>query len=183
MISAIPVVATDWKLFIHTSLNPKQYKQQSLTIAYYQVCQTARFMGLDRFVMLEDDLQITDRDGFIDRMIYREEFDLCYLTRTRHNQEGAKTSPHNDLFDKVNSNWWETPATLWSAKFAERFIDHIEAKTNEGLWLGHIDHELDKLNQTGEFMFLGSTKQVAIGLSSTEQTVIPTEGSIYLDTL
>lgn len=175
-----PILAPDWKMFRHTSLNQKQYKHMSLTLAYYQICQTAVFQELDKFIIIEDDLHVVD-ESLLQELISNPpgDFDLCYLTRTDHNRESAVTKPYNTNFERVASNWWETPITMWTARFAQKFIKHIEAKLEEGLWLGHIDHELVKLCETS--VFYGSIHQTAIGLSNIDQSLMDYAGSISME--
>lgn len=163
----IPILATDWRFFTHTSLNDKQYKQQSLTMAYYTACQTAIFMQIDEFMIFEDDVCVTSK-FILDELLIQlpEDFDLCYLSRTRHNIESAVLTPYDEVFSRVKGNYWETPATVWNIYFAEAFITHIESKINHGLWIGHIDHELMKMNELGLFKFYAPNEQIVIGLSS-----------------
>jgi len=180
----IPILAPDWKMFKHTDLNPKQYKQQSLTLAYYQACQTAVFMEVDYFTIVEDDIEFTSVTPLGCDGPPPEGWDLIFATRTNHNQESAETEDINHVdYDRVISNWWETPFTRWSISFANEFIDHIEAKLEQGLWLGHVDHELMKLCETGKYKFYGSKHKTAIGLSNTDQDVMDKAGSINLDVI
>lgn len=179
-----PVLAPDWKMFTHTDLNPKQYKQQSLTLAYYQICQTAVFLELEDFIVMEDDIQIMDPDRLFDLAVWMpENFDLVYLTRTDHNHRSAETQPHDEYFDKVIRNYWETPITAWSISFAKKFINHIQSKLESGLWLGHIDHELLQLCETKKYYFYAAKDKIAVGLSNIEQSVMSKEGSITLDVI
>jgi hypothetical protein len=177
-----PVLAPDWKMFEHTDLNPKQYKQQSLTLAYYQICQTAMFLELDDYVVLEDDVKIVHPDQVFDALVQMpEDFDLCYLTRTTHNQESAETTYHDQNFDRVHANYWETPITAWSQHFAQKFVEWIQNKLQNGLWLGHIDHELLQMNDTGKYSFFAVRDMIAVGLSNSDQSEMSKEGSITFD--
>lgn len=181
-IDVFPILATDYNLFKHTDLNTAQYKQQSLTMAYLTACQTAVYLGIDQFTIFEDDVKVIDPNQLDMTMLnYPDQFDLCYLTETDHNQKSAKTYTVDENWQKILGNWWETPATLWSIRFAKVFIHHIENKIKSGLWLGHVDHELMKLCESGEFNFFGSRHRTCIGLSNSEQTEMSVEGSIHLD--
>lgn len=163
----IPVLAVDWKLFRHTNLNPEQYKQQSLTLAYYTACQTAVFADMEEFIIFEDDVQVSSNlllVQYLDSLPH--DFDLVYLSRTKHNIEGGVTKPYSDHYSIVVSNYWETPATFWSIEFAKKFIDYIENKLESGLWLGHIDHELMKILKESKPRFYCLNEQIIIGLSS-----------------
>ena len=179
-----PILAPDRDMFKHTTLNPKQYKQQSLTLAYFQAAQTALFLGLDDYVVLEDDVLISHENELFDLEVFMpENFDLVYLTRTKHNSESAEVLPYDQYFDIVVGNYWETPITAWSIKFAKEFIAHVQSKLKESLWLGHIDHELMKLCETKKYYFYASKQQVALGLSNVEQSEMSKEGSIHLDVI
>lgn len=177
-----PVLAPNWKIFKYTNLSPEQYKQQSLTLAYYQICQTAVFNQDFQFVIIEDDLIITSLFKFT-KLIAREpdDVDLCYLSLTKHNQESAIVEPHDRLWNKVKANYWETPATLWTIEMAQKFIDHIEKKLESGLWLGHIDHELLQMHETLKLNYYCPVEQCCFGLSSEPEKakgIISLEGSI-----
>jgi len=179
----IPILAPDWKMFRHTGLNDKQYKQQSLTLAYYQIAQTALFLNLKEFTIMEDDLNITDWK-MLDELYENipEHFDVCYLTRTDHNIASAMVKEYSHHFSKIVNNWWETPITHWSERFARNFVFHIEQKLEEGLWLGHVDHELLQINYKGSVNFYGSNFQIAQGISTSKQPgLIGFEGSICND--
>lgn len=163
----IPILAVDWKLFQYTNLNSKQYKHQSLTLAYYTACQTAVFADMEEFIIFEDDVQITSNmllDQYLDSLPH--DFDLVYLAYTKHNAEGAITKPYNEYYATVIANYWETPATLWSIDFAKKFIQYIESKLEKGLWLGHIDHELLKILTEQRPKYYCLTEPLVIGLSS-----------------
>jgi len=178
-----PILAPDYRLFLHIGLTDQQSKHQSLTMAYNQVCQTAIFMGLDNFIVVEDDLKILDMDTLYESLRQSNlphDFDLCYLTKTTHNQS-AITKAYNKHFRRIQSNWWETPITLWSQDFAKTFCQHMEQKTSVGLWLGHIDHELVQMNEKGAKMY-GATYQTCIGLSNSPQNEMSLEGSITVST-
>lgn len=99
-----PILATDWRIFEYSTLKPQQYKHQSLTLAYYQICQTAVFSQQSQFVIVEDDLTITNLRKFLELIMFEpEDLHLCYLSLTKHNQESAYTEPHNHLwFKKTN---------------------------------------------------------------------------------
>ena len=178
------ILAPDWKMFKHTELNPEQYKHQSLTLAYYQACQTAFFFNADPFVIIEDDLKITHFGNFehISRYdVMPNDAHLCYLSLTKHNQESAIVEPHDHLWNKVKANYWETPATLWTIEMAQKFIDHIEKKLEKGLWLGHIDHELMKMHMEQKLNFYCPVEQCCFGLSSEPEKakgIISLDGSI-----
>lgn len=136
-------------------------------------------------MIIEDDCFINNRlELDIATAIPPDGFDLVYLTSTDHNKTAAITQEHDWRLFKVVSNWWETPVTLWSGKFADSFISYIEQKLNVSLWLGHIDHELMKLNETGNFAFYGVRENLADGLSSSRSKApesISFDGSISDD--
>lgn len=180
--SVYPILAPNWKMFKHTNLSPEQYKQQSLTLAYYQICQTAVFNQDFQFVIIEDDLIIINLAKFSELITY-EPYDmhLCYLSLTKHNQESAIIEPHDHLWNKVLANYWETPATLWTIEMAKKFIDHIEKKLETGLWLGHIDHELMKMHLEMKLNYYCPVEQCCFGLSSEPEKakgIIDLKGSI-----
>lgn len=163
----VPIMASDWRMFKHTNLNEAQYKQQSLTLAYYTSCQTAVFCDLEEFMILEDDVHIYNKflfDSALESLPH--DFDLVYLAYTKHNAEGAITKPYNEYYATVIANYWETPATLWSIDFAKKFIQYIESKLEKGLWLGHIDHELLKILTEQRPKYYCLTEPLVIGLSS-----------------
>lgn len=175
------IIATDWKMYRHTNLSPQQYKQQSLTLAYYQACQMAVYDDLYQFVIIEDDIQISDILLFNDLVDDHFEFDLCYLSLTKHNKESAIVEPYNNLWNKIVANYWETPATLWTIEMAKKFIHHIEKKLETGLWLGHIDHELMKMHTELKLNYYCPVEQCCYGLSSEPEKakgVIDLTGSI-----
>ncbi len=175
------ILSTDWKMFKHTNLSPEQYKQQSLTLAYYQACQMAIYDDSYQFVIVEDDLQIDNMDLFRELIDSVFEFNLCYLSLTKHNQESAIVEPHNHLWNKVIANYWETPATLWTIEMAQLFINHIEKKLEKGLWLGHIDHELMKMHVEQKLNYYCPVEQCCFGLSSEPEKakwIIDLTGSI-----
>lgn len=158
------ILATDWRLFTYAGLTETEAKHQSLTLAYRQCAQTALLFNIDYYLVIEDDLHVIDPFELrsnIDNL--PEPFDLCYLTRTEHNRLSGYTKSHCNHFEQVIAHWWETPITAWSKRFAQRFEDHISHKLTEKLWLGHIDHELLKLNQGFHF---GSIHKTAVGLST-----------------
>jgi len=183
-ITYTPILAPDYRLF-RWHLDETQLKHQSLTLAYYQISQTAIFENLSQYAVIEDDVNLIPQFKlamFNLQNSLPEDYDFCYLTQTEHNKEAAITSPVNDYICKVESNWWETPLTLWSRKFAEAFREHISEKLDQELWLGHIDHELVKLNATGKFQMYGATQNTANGLSSArhlqQAQLIDFQGSI-----
>lgn len=178
-ISYFPILATDWRMYEHTTLSPAQYKHQSLTLAYYQACQTAVFLGLKEFMIFEDDILVKDRLELY-HVIHNppKYFDICFLTRTEHNKIAAETIPYDSAYDLIKGNWWETPATMWSEKFARTFIHHIHSKLHGQLWLGHIDDIINDFIKAGAGYFFGAKAQTIIGLSNTEQDIISREGSI-----
>jgi len=177
-----PVLAIDYNLFKHTNLLPEQYKHQSLTLAYYQICQTAVFSQQSQFVIIEDDLNITNLRKFLELIMFEpDDIHLCYLALTKHNQESAYTEPHNHLWNKIIANYWETPATLWTIEMAQLFIDWIEKKLESGLWLGHIDHELLQMHTSLKLNYYCPVEQCCYGLSSEPEKakgIISLEGSI-----
>jgi len=181
-VNFIPVLAPDWRLFKYTDLKPDQYKHQSLTLAYYQICQTAVFSQQSQFVIVEDDLNITNLRKFLELIMFEpDDIHLCYLALTKHNQESAYTEPHNHLWNKIIANYWETPATLWTIEMAQLFIDWIEKKLESGLWLGHIDHELLQMHETLKLNYYCPVEQCCYGLSSEPEKakgIISLEGSI-----
>lgn len=176
-INYIPVMALDWQMFRYTDLTESQYKHQSLTLAYYQIAQTAMFQDIQHYTVMEDDLNVID--WAIMKQQFPKDFDLCYLTMTDHNKEAAQVEPYSPHFNRIIGNWWETPITEWSLKFATRFVEHIQFKLSHSLWLGHIDHELIKLNRGHHY---GSTRQMAVGLSTNKESgIISLVGSISGD--
>lgn len=177
-----PVLATDTRILSHTAIKTEKIKHQSLTMAYYTICQTAIFLKLEDFTILEDDLLIVKKDELHDLFVLMpEDFDLCYMTRTDHNNRSAKTKPYNEHWDTVVANWWETPITTWSNKFAHDFCAHIQNKLKDGIWLGHIDHELVQMVNTRRYKIYGAVTQTAIGLSNVKQVEMSKEGSITSD--
>jgi len=147
----------------------------SLTHAYIQTLSTALFQGNeDRFMIMEDDVSfLPDSASLIEAIIndLPEDFDLCYLTKTDANG-GAVVTDYSDNLSRIVSNWWETPLTLWSRKFAIDFLKYCEWKIANGS-IGNIDHEILKL-VTGEtlwpdakqYAFYGSKHLTAFGLST-----------------
>ena len=177
------ILATDWKMFKHSKLLREQYKQQSLTLAYYQACQLAIFNNHFRFVIIEDDLKIDYfiRFSTLARFLPPNDAHLCYLALTAHNFESAIVEPYNRWWNKVVANYWETPATLWTIEMAKKFIHHIEKKLETGLWLGHIDHELMKMHTELKLNYYCPVEQCCYGLSSEPEKakgVIDLTGSI-----
>jgi len=150
-------------------------KQLSLTQGYIQALSTALFEGnQDKFMIMEDDVSFLPESlPVIDTMISElpDDFDICYLTRTEANR-GAKVTDYSDNLSRIVSNWWETPLTLWSRKFALHFLEYAECKISQGS-IGNIDHELNKNNE-GETLwpdaepcyFYGSKHLTALGLST-----------------
>lgn len=178
-LSYYPILAPDYNLFKHTQIEQNQFKRQSLTLAYYQTCQTAIFQGHERFIIMEDDCHIYDDTKLIRSLDYiPPDAALCYLTRTEHNRLSAKTVACNEFFDLINSNWWETPITLWTDFFAHYFISYISRKITESPWLGNIDHELVKITESGLFKVYGAVHKTVIGMSNTDQIMMSKEGSI-----
>lgn len=157
-----PILATDWRVYTHCGLSEHKAKHLSLALAYYQIAQTAHFEGLSRYIVVEDDICFQKT---FPTPIAPGDFDLIYLTKTSHNQH-AVTQAYDADYALIKSNWWETPITLWSAAFAGEFIAWVRAKLQQGLWLGNIDHILMQMNDTGKYRFYGSTRKVAVGLSS-----------------
>lgn len=166
------VIAPDWRIFQHTSLNPEQYRQQSLTLAYYNICHRQLFWGSNTFVICEDDLHFFDFNQFIasvhdfDSSFHKYVAEFAYLSLTDANIEGAQTAPVNDNWNRVQGNYWETPATIWTQKMARIFVDYISKKLELNLWLGHIDHELQKIMIEQKLTYLCPTTQFSAGLSS-----------------
>jgi hypothetical protein len=177
-----PILATDWRIFEYSTLKPQQYKHQSLTLAYYQICQTAVFSQQSQFVIIEDDLNITNLRKFLELIMFEpDDIHLCYLALTKHNQEAAEVEPYNHLWNKVKANYWETPATLWTIEMAQKFIEWIEKKLEKGLWLGHIDHELLQMHETLKLNYYCPVEQCCYGLSSEPEKakgIISLDGSI-----
>lgn len=172
-----PVLATDYNVFMRAGLGQKQAKHLSLTLAYQQIAQQADFMKLERYIVIEDDLRVTDRPALWESVEHLpDDFDVVYLTRTKHNDECADTVPYSDYFELIKGNWWETPITLWSGAFAKRFNDHIMDKAKEHIWTGHIDHVLVNLNAGKHY---GAKRSVGVGLS-TERKHAP--GNISFET-
>ena len=147
----------------------------SLTHAYIQALSTALFTGnVDKILIMEDDVSFQPEAlPLIETLISElpEDFDMCYLTRTEANR-GAKVTPHSDNLDRIVSNWWETPLTLWSRKFAAHFLRYAEWKLSQGS-IGNIDHEISKLNEgtslwpdAKQYAFYSSKHLTAFGLST-----------------
>ena len=147
----------------------------SLTHAYIQVLSTALFDGnTGNIMIMEDDVSFQPESmPVIESLISElpEDFDLCYLTKTDANS-GAKVTPHSDNIDRIVSNWWETPLTLWSRKFAIEFLRYCDWKLSNGS-IGNIDHEILKLaaSESGwpdakAYSFYGSKHLTALGLST-----------------
>lgn len=166
------IIAPDWRIFQHTSLNPEQYRQQSLTLAYYNICMRQLYWGLAVFVIMEDDLHIFDQNKFTSHLFDFEDSyhkigaEFGYLSLTDANIEGAQTEELTFTWNKVKGNYWETPATIWTQKMARIFVDHISEKLKTGLWLGHIDHELQKIMIEQNLTYLCPKSQFCAGLSS-----------------
>lgn len=160
-----PILAPDFSFIPEETV--KRAKHISLTLAYYQIAQTAMFEGLLNYMVIEDDINLS-QDGHSDILeairFTPEDFDLCYLTKVQQNHD-AQTRPYNEHLDRIIGNWWETPATLWSLKFAEAFCKEIASKQVLGS-IGNIDHELLKMNDTGKYNFFGAKKNTANGLST-----------------
>lgn len=168
----IPVLATDWKLFTYCGIDEKKAKHLSLSLCYQQIAQQALFMGLERYVVIEDDLKVLDKSALWESVEnLPETFDVVYLTRTKHNAECAVTVPHNRHFDLIKDNWWETPITVWSSSFARRFNEHLMEKVQEGIWTGNIDHILVQLNHGRHY---GAKTTTAVGLSTDRKHAPPT---------
>lgn len=153
-------------------------KHISLTQGYIQTLHTALFKGnSEAFLIMEDDVSFEPGGwSIIDSIISElpEDFDLCYLTKTTPNNDGAVVLLHSNNVYKVFSNWWETPVTLWSRKFAKEFLRYSDWKMGID-YMGNIDHELNKLNEklTGwpdekTYNFYGSKQLTAYGLSTKE---------------
>lgn len=153
-------------------------KHISLTQGYIQTLHTALFKGnSEAFLIMEDDVSFEPGSWNVLDSIIRElpdDFDLCYLTKTIPNNDGAVVLSHSDNIYKVFSNWWETPITLWSKKFAREFLRYADWKMQTG-YIGNIDHELNKLNeqvsewpQAKAYNFFGSKSLTAYGLSTKE---------------
>jgi len=132
-------LAIDYKAFLPSGLSEQQAKHQSLTAAYMQIAERIIYEDIGFCMIMEDDI------------CFKPEFslppipqnaDLIYLTQTEHNKEAGKTDPIEGREDlaRVRDNWWETPITLWSLKFARRFVSEMKAKLDKGEWLGNIDH-------------------------------------------
>lgn len=153
-------------------------KHISLTQGYLQTLHTALFKGgNDDIMIMEDDVNFLPYSlPVLDLMISElpDDFDLCYLTKTFPNNDGAVVLSYSDSLYKVFSNWWETPITLWSRKFAKEFLRYADWKMGVD-YMGNIDHELNKMNeQTSEwpeakaYNFYGSKQLTAYGLSTKE---------------
>lgn len=169
------VIAPDWRIFKHTSLNPEQYKQQSLTLAYYNICLKAMYLEPEQFVIFEDDAHITDSELFFEKglelrrlMAMYDKIKFAYLSRTDHNIESAHVRDEFESYgwQTVVANYWETPATLWTLDMAKIFVEYISKKLEQGLWLGHIDHELQKIMIEQKLTYLCPKDQFIVGLSS-----------------
>lgn len=165
----IPVLAPDYRVFMYGGLTEQQAKHQSLTMAYLQIAQTTLFNGETQHMVVEDDISFLPIfEEVMIKMIdsLPADWHFLYVTKTIHNQEAAKTIPVNNYVCKVLDNWWQTPITLWNYPLIEYFVYYISNKLAKELWLGHIDHELVKICQTGQFIFYGAEKNIANGLSS-----------------
>ena len=147
----------------------------SLTHAYIQTLSTALFTGnVDKILIMEDDLNFCFNAlpmiyGMINEL--PEDFDLFYMTKTEANL-GAKVTDYSDNLSRIVSNWWETPLTLWSRKFAIEFLRYCEWKLSHGS-IGNVDHELVKMNELDtlwpdakQYAFYGSKHLTALGLST-----------------
>lgn len=183
-----PILAPDFRQYLHAGLSETQAKHLSLVMAYYQIAQTAEFEEIDEYVVMEDDVQIGDYPLLkslikMFDVVGGSSFDLVYLTQTEHNRLSAVTTPMAaPYFNRIRANWWETPITMWSARFAHAFIGLISMRLTSELWLGHIDHILNQMNETGKYKFYGSNHNIANGLSCArhlaEGLPISFEGSI-----
>ena len=151
----------------------------SLTHAYIQTLSTALFQGnVDKILIMEDDVSfLPDSMPVIESLISElpEDFDLCYLTKTDANN-GAKVEDFSENLTRIVSNWWETPLTLWSRKFAKEFLKYCEWKLSNGS-IGNVDHELCKMNEgetlwpdAKQYAFYGSKHLTAFGLSTTKDS-------------
>jgi len=147
----------------------------SLTHAYIQALSTALFQGsTDKILIMEDDVSfLPESQPLIEAMISElpEDFDLCYLTKTEANL-GAELTDYSENLTRIVSNWWETPLTLWSRKFAIEFLRYCEWKLANGS-IGNIDHEISKMNELDtlwpdakQYAFYGSKHLTALGLST-----------------
>lgn len=173
----VPILATDWRQYTYAGLSPFQAKHHSLVMAYRQIAQTVLLYDVDHYIVVEDDLHVTDAIQLQETIdnLPEEPWDVCYLTRTSHNAKAAKTEPYDGYFARIVSNWWETPITAWSGEFARRFDGYIQHKLAYELWCGHIDHILLQLNRGRHF---GAMYQSAIGLSSEGSELFHVKSSI-----
>lgn len=168
-----PILAPDYRLFLYGGLTEQQAKHQSLTMAYLQIAQTAIFQGIERYIVIEDDVSLNEgfEQNFLDLIrSLPEDWDFLYATKTEHNRQAGKTIPVNDYICKVIADWWETPITVWGRRMIESFNEKmtykIGNKVDGELLLGHIDHELLKICEEGKLNFYGAEKNLANGLST-----------------
>ena len=166
------IIAPDWRIFKHTELTEKQWKHQSLTLAYYNICMRQLYWGSATFVICEDDLHIFNPKDFTQHTLdfsdtyHKTGADFGYLALTDHNIQSAQVEEFNGLWNQVKANYWETPATIWTQKMARIFVDHISAKLEKGIWVGHIDHELLQIHLVHKLLFLCPKTQFCAGLST-----------------
>jgi len=174
------IFAPDYRLL---EANPDILRRNiSLSIAYIQTLHTALFNGNPTAILImEDDIHFQPYSFALIEGLIRElpsDFDLCYLTKTSPANDGAKTKVYSSGLEKIVSNWWETPLTLWSRKFAVEFLAYAEWKISNGL-IGNIDHELNKLNEgisewpkARTYNYYGSKLTTAYGLSTKEDGMV-----------
>lgn len=173
----IPIMATDWRLYEYAGLTAFKAKHHSLVMAYRQIAQMVMVCDINYYIVMEDDLHIIDPvelEEAIDNLP-DDPWDVCYLTRTTHNNLSGKTEPYNGYFARIISDWWETPITAWSREFAIRFDEFITEKLKADIWCGHIDHILLQLNQGRHF---GAMYKSAVGSSSEPKEKFHVKSSI-----
>lgn len=166
------VIAPDYRLFQYAGLTHQQAKHQSLSMAYFQIAQAALFDGHTKYLVFEDDVMLNDNfeQDFLSAInSLPEDWDFFYGTKTEHNRECGKTAKVNDLVCKVKKDWWETPVTLWGERIIPYFVQYISNKLDQNLWVGNIDHELLKICEEGKLNFYASEKNLANGMSSSQE--------------
>lgn len=174
------IYAPDYRLLQGES--DSQRRRVSLSLAYIQTLHTALFNGNPTAILImEDDIHFQPYSFTLIEGLIRElpqDFDFCYLTKTSPANDGAITQVYSSGLEKIVSNWWETPLTLWSRKFAVEFLAYAEWKIANGS-IGNIDHELNKLNEgisewpkARVYNYYGSKIATAYGLSTKQDGMV-----------